>query len=89
MFNYVTHFVHQKLNNLIYVPKRLSDSLFVFAVVAQLLCSVLFILGYHTRLAAQFLLAWLVPITFIVHDLWTIEGDPNLNPYLTYGFHRA
>merc|ERR1711924_148551 len=75
MWNYVVHLVHEKMSHLYDFSFKLTTGLLAFAVVGQLLCAVLFILGYHTRICAQILLAWLVPVTFIMHDLWTIEGD--------------
>lgn len=42
------------------------------AVGLQLPASVLFILGVHAHLMAKVLLLFLVPVTFLVHDFWTI-----------------
>ena len=41
----------------------------------QLVCSVCFMLGFHPLLMAQLLLLWIVPVTFTVHDMWTIEHE--------------
>jgi len=45
------------------------------AVVAQLVSSVAFMFGIQPVLSAKVMLVFLVPITFIVHDLWTVEFD--------------
>jgi len=75
MWNYTVHNVQEKISNVVHLPMKVTTPLFALAVAIQLPCSVLFILGYHTRIAAQVLLAWLVVITFTVHNIWTIEGE--------------
>ena len=32
-------------------------------------------LNIQPKLMCQLLLCWIVPITFVVHDMWTIEHD--------------
>lgn len=80
MWSYNVHLVHEKLSNLFggsdgLWPIMLSRIVFGVAAVYQLVCSVLFMLGYEPMLMAQLLLVWIVPITFTVHDMWTIEHD--------------
>jgi hypothetical protein len=41
----------------------------------QLTVSILFMLNIQPKLMCQLLLCWIVPITFVVHDMWTIEHD--------------
>eukprot|EP00935_MAST-01C_sp_MAST-1C-sp1_P002377 g2377.t1 len=60
----------------------------VCAILMQLVCGVGFILGFQTRLCAQMLLVFLVPITVLVHDFWTIEGDSD-DSFGTGGGHPA
>jgi 1,4-dihydroxy-2-naphthoate octaprenyltransferase/uncharacterized membrane protein YphA (DoxX/SURF4 family) len=85
LWRYITKLVHQHLHNFVRpdTDMRVLNSSFetistvalVFAVLMQLGCGVCFILGYAPRLCAQVLLAFLVPVTVLVHDFWTIEGD--------------
>lgn len=44
------------------------------AVAMQLGSSMCFIVGVYPRLMAKVMLAFLIPVTVIVHDFWTIEG---------------
>jgi len=75
MWNYTTQLVHERLSHIVKVSLGVSNAALGVAAAAQLVASVFFILGYHTRFCAQFLLVWLVPVTFVMHDLWTIEGE--------------
>jgi len=75
MWNYVIHLVQERLELFFPVSRAVTCGALGAAVVIQLVGSLFFILGYHERLAAQALLLWLIPITFTVHNLWTIEGE--------------
>eukprot|EP00944_MAST-04C_sp_MAST-4C-sp1_P014170 g14170.t1 len=76
MWTYNIELVHMKTTNIFpFVPRWFSRMLFLFAIALQLVPSVIFILGYETKLMAAILLVFIVPITFIVHDMWTIEHD--------------
>ena len=90
MWSYNVHLVHMKLNNIfssggtqsknkkntfVAVPFVVSKILFACASVFQLVVSLLFMCNVEPRLMCQLLLCWIVPITFVVHDMWTIEHD--------------
>merc|ERR1711924_587573 len=64
MWSYNVHLVHMKLSNVFggpgTVPQAVSRIAFGVAATYQL---------------AQLLLLWIVPVTFTVHDMWTIEHD--------------
>ena len=76
MWTYNIELVHMKWANIFpFSPKWLSKIMFFAAIVLQLIPSILFILGFETKLMAQILLLFICPITFIVHDLWTIENE--------------
>ena len=77
MWSYNIHLVHMKLSNVfgVWWPMLLSRAAFGGACLYQLICSVLFMLGFHELLMAKMLLVWIVPITVTVHDMWTIEHE--------------
>lgn len=79
MWSYNVHLVHMKLSNVFggpgIVPQAVSRIAFAVAAAYQLACSLCFMLGFHPVLMAQLLLLWIVPVTFTVHDMWTIEHD--------------
>ena len=79
MWNYVLHLVREKLTNVLPLSPPLADALMPLAlglaVLLQLAASILFMVGIEPRLMAQLLLAFLLPITFTVHDFWTIETE--------------
>jgi 1,4-dihydroxy-2-naphthoate polyprenyltransferase len=77
MWSYNIHMVVMKLGNVwgAPIPRSLAQFLFASAAVFQLVVSVLFMLGVQPLLMAQLLLVWIVPVTFAVHDMWTIEHD--------------
>merc|ERR1719231_67929 len=55
--------------------KGLSDLAFGAAVVCQTASSAAFMLGIHPASMAKLMLLFVAPVTFIVHDFWTIESD--------------
>jgi len=76
MWSYNVELVHMKLTNVLpRLPRSLTSAAFGAAIAGQTTCAFLFILGIQTRLMAQALLLFIVPVTFLVHDLWTIEHE--------------
>lgn len=61
------------------VMKSLAPLFLASAIIMQLAASVGFILGVHARECAMVLLVFLVPVTFIMHDMWTVETE-NVQP---------
>ena len=51
------------------------------SITLQLGSSVLFMIGVQTRAMAMLMLLFLLPITFMVHDLWTITEDVYLQGF--------
>ena len=51
------------------------------SITLQLGSSVLFMIGVQTRAMAMMMLLFLLPITFMVHDLWTITEDVYLQGF--------
>jgi len=74
-WKYNVALVNMKLTNLIPLPQWATKVAFIVAIVLQLLASLTFIFGIATRFSAYILLAFLVPVTFIVHDLWVIRDE--------------
>jgi uncharacterized membrane protein YphA (DoxX/SURF4 family) len=83
-WNYNVKLATMKLRNLI---PSLNDTIctvcFASAVGGQLVTSLLFMLGFRTVLMARLLLAFVIPVTFLVHDLWTIEDETAINAITT------
>lgn len=52
-----------------------QDLLFYGAVVALVLGSILVLIGYRSSLGAFLLLAYWIPVTFIVHSFWNDPPD--------------
>lgn len=77
MWSYNAALVHMKLTNVVgqWLPRWLSNIMFLKAVLMQLMASVIFMIGFETTLMAKVMLAFVVPVTFIVHDMWTIEHE--------------
>jgi len=77
-WEYNAALVHMKLNNFVRPLSSILTSLaFLSAILMQLLSSVTFILGIYERISALILLVFLVPVTFLVHDMWVIENETN------------
>jgi uncharacterized membrane protein YphA (DoxX/SURF4 family) len=76
MWQYNRALVHQKLTN---VWPALSPEItalsFALATGGQIVASLAFMLGFYPKLMAQLLLVFIIPVTFVVHDMWTIEHD--------------
>eukprot|EP00947_MAST-08B_sp_MAST-8B-sp1_P001230 g1230.t1 len=85
MWSYVRHLVHQKLNNLVSpfleIPASASTFALGASVALQLSSSICFMIGVATRPMAALMLLFLLPITFAVHDFWTITDDIYLAAY--------
>lgn len=86
LIRYITPLVQQKLHNLFAspdahskLPTLLATTIptmsLIGAIVLQIGGGLGFIFGYHPRECAMALLLFLVPITFIVHDFWSLEGS--------------
>lgn len=54
-----------------------TDTLLYGACIFLILGSLLLLLGYRPKLGAWMLLCYLVPITFVAHDWWTISESPD------------
>eukprot|EP01065_Artemidia_motanka_P013491 TRINITY_DN1748_c6_g1_i1.p1 TRINITY_DN1748_c6_g1~~TRINITY_DN1748_c6_g1_i1.p1 ORF type:complete len:500 (+),score=126.03 TRINITY_DN1748_c6_g1_i1:103-1500(+) len=76
VWNYISALAHMKVTNVFPgVPERVSRLLLGVATGGQLVCSLLFMLGFETVLMARLLILFLVGVTVFVHDIWTIEDD--------------
>lgn len=49
--------------------------LLVFAVVLKLLGSICLMVGWQVRLGAAFLVAFILPVTILMHDFWNLTGE--------------
>lgn len=75
---YASQLVHQQLGR--YVPSFvwhpvLSKTAFIVAIVAQLTGSVCFVLNIYPKEMAILLLLFLTPVTFVVHDFFTVGWE--------------
>ena len=52
-----------------------QDLLLYGAVFCLLLGGILLLIGYRAKLGVFLLLLYWVPVTFIVHDFWTVSGE--------------
>jgi 1,4-dihydroxy-2-naphthoate polyprenyltransferase len=69
--------VHYKMKYVVpTITETMSGLLLWTAIVGQLISSVCFILGFYPVLFAYCMIAFLAPVTFIVHNFWVIE-DPS------------
>ena len=59
------------------LPLSVAGAALAGAVAAQIAASIAFMFGVYTREAALVLVAFLVPVTFIVHDFWNMDLDGN------------
>jgi len=59
------------------LPLPLAGVALAAAVAAQVAASVAFMFDMHAREAALVLVAFLVPVTFIVHDFWNMDLEAN------------
>ena len=65
-----------KLQNVVpALTEPICTACFGVAVAGQLVTSLLFMLGFYEVLMARLLLAFVIPVTFLVHDLWTVEDE--------------
>ena len=68
--------VYDKLKMIIPdIGETIISFLLMTAIIGQLFSSLLFILGIYPKLAVQIMIAFLTPVTFIVHNFWTIEDE--------------
>ena len=76
MWTYTERMVAEDVRNVFpFVPRRVIPALFALATGTQLVASVGFIIGVFPRTCAKLLLLFLVPVTMLVHDMWTIEDE--------------
>ena len=67
---------HYKLTTIIpSITEKYTSILLILGIVGQLTSSLLFILGIYPRIAAQCMIAFLTPVTFIIHNFWIIEDN--------------
>lgn len=52
-----------------YVPVLL-----IIAALIEIICSLSLIFGYKTRLGSLILLLYLIPVTYVFHNFWALEG---------------
>ena len=52
------------------------DALLSIAIALEIFGGVMVLLGFHARVGALALLMFLVPVTLIMHNFWTIEEVP-------------
>jgi len=50
----------------------------IAAVLIEIICSIMIILGFKTRWAAAILFLYLIPVTYFLHDFW--NSDPTTKP---------
>eukprot|EP00941_MAST-03F_sp_MAST-3F-sp1_P006211 g6211.t1 len=80
MWSHTEHMVAEKLRNVIPATSVILIRIsFGAATALQILASICFIIGVRARFMAKVLLLFLVPVTFLVHDFWTIEDDKALS----------
>ena len=81
-WRYTVRLLAQKLRNLVgfETPPALHAAMLAGAVVLQLACSTLFILGIEAELNAKLLLAWLAAVTLVMHDFWTVGWNDGPAP---------
>lgn len=90
MWQYNRFLVHQKLSNVWpSISLVVSDVCFTAAAVGQLVTSVAFMLGIYPVVMAKLLLVFIIPVTFLVHDMWTIEDDHPTHLIPSKGTKRA
>ena len=61
------------------------DVLLSIAIALELFGGVLMLLGWHTRFGALALLVFLVPVSLIIHNFWTLpEGPERMNQMIGF-----
>ena len=70
--------VAEDIRNLLgfYLPPHLTQLVLGAAVALQGVASLTFILGYFVQASAIVLILFLLPVTFMVHDFWTVPDAP-------------
>jgi putative oxidoreductase len=61
-----------------------ADALLSVAVVLEIVGGASVLLGLYARLGAVALLAFMLPVTFIMHNFWTYEGAENMNQMINF-----
>ncbi len=76
VWEYNRELVHMKLTNVFpSLPTWVSTICFGCATAGQTAASMAFMLGVYPVVMARLLLAFLIPVTIVVHDIWTIEKE--------------
>ena len=57
------------------INEKMISFLLIIAIIIQLICSLLFIIGIYPKIAVQMMIAFLAPFTFSVHNFWVIENE--------------
>jgi len=74
MFEYAHALSHEKLSCINKnISKSLSKILLLVAIGGQISSSTIFILGFYPKIAIKIMIAFLTPVTFLVHNFWIIE----------------
>ena len=72
--------VHDKIQSIIpWFSKKMATLALSTAILGQITSSLLFILGIYPRYSAMAMVAFLAPVTFIVHNFWVIEDESPKN----------
>ncbi|MBI3562515.1 MAG: DoxX family protein [Gammaproteobacteria bacterium] len=53
----------------------LANIALIVTIVVELGASVLLVIGWRARLAALVLFVWMIPVTIIFHNFWTLAAD--------------
>ena len=77
-YDSIWYFAETKEKMTIYGLTWQQDLLLVSAIVGLILGGVLVLIGYRATLGAVLLLAYWVPVTFIVHDFWNLPPGEEL-----------
>jgi putative oxidoreductase len=54
------------------------DVLLVLSIVIEFGGALMIIVGWKARLAAAALLLWMIPVTFIFHNFWSVPADQQM-----------
>jgi putative oxidoreductase len=60
------------------VSGTLIDLLLVISIIVELGGGIALVLGFRARLAALALFLWMIPVTLIMHNFWTMSGDQHM-----------
>jgi putative oxidoreductase len=72
-FNYEHMGAYMQTKGLTNIPVLLYIAAFV-----ELFAGIALIIGYRTKLAAFVLFLFLIPVTYIMHDFWNLQGQEQM-----------